>query len=375
MNNHLKQINRLIKKELFDKQVKRQKQKKEARKIKIACLFVSVLIILSLSTLFYQLSNHPLATEKKAAGKIAKGALSQETKTGADEEKKSIIKSILPSQNKKTKSETNILVLGRPGDGYSGGNLTDTIILIHLTQDSDSEKAFLISLPRDLLVKIPNGEGLAKMNSLYSLVGIEELKEKVKEITGLSVDRYIIVDLAVVEEIITLVDGLNVFVEQDINDPYFPGPNYSYQAFNLSAGWRYLDGPTTLKYIRTRYTSPNGDFDRMSRQQQVIQLLKQKILALNPLWDFPTYVKIFNSLQGRIDTNLGLLEIKSFWETTKEISSDNIISLVVDKKETGLLTGGQVMFGKQIVSVIYPKAGQGEYEEIKNFIKQAVSVK
>ena len=362
MNNHFKQINRLIKKELFDKQVKRQKQAKKARKIKIACLFVSVLIILSLSILFYQLSNHPFATEKETAGKIAGSALSQKTEISADKEKR----------DKETKLETNILALGRPGDGYSGGNLTDTIILIHLTQDSDGGKAFLISLPRDLLVKIPNGEGLAKMNSLYGLVGIEKLKEKVKEITGLSVDRYIIVDLAVVEEVIALIDGLNVFVEQDINDPYFPGPNYSYRAFNLSAGWRYLDGPTTLKYIRTRHTLPNGDFDRMSRQQQVIQLLKQKILALNPLWDFPTYIKIFNSLQNHIETNLGLLEIKSFWETAKEIGSDSIVSLVIDKKETELLTSGQVMFGEQIASVVYPKAGQGNYEEIKKFISSKV---
>lgn len=362
MNNHLKQINRLIKKELFDKQVKRQKQKKKARKIKIACFFVSVLIILSLSILFYQLVNHSPVTERKSAGGIAEGVLSQKIETGAEEEKR----------NKETKSETNILALGRPGNSYSGGNLTDTIILIHLTQDSDGAKAFLISLPRDLLVKIPDKGGLTKVNSLYSLVGIEKLKEKVKEITGLSVDRYVIVDLTVVEEVISLVDGLNVFVEQDINDPYFPGPNYSYQAFNLSAGWRYLDGPTTLKYIRTRYTSLNGDFDRMSRQQQVIQLLKQKILALNPLWDFPTYVKIFNSLQSHIETDLGLLEIKSFWETAKRIGSDNIISLVVDKKETGLLTGGRTILGKQTASVVYPKVGQGNYTEIREFIKRII---
>lgn len=369
MNNHLKQINRLIKKDLFDKQVKKQKQRNKDRKIKIICFFVFMTTLLLLSIFFYQLSNRSVA-EKKETESISKRI---ETK----EKSVSVIKSFFPSRIEKNQSEINILALGKPGESYPGGELTDTIILIHLPQNdgnsNDNRKAFLISLPRDLLVEIPNKGGLTKINSLYNLVGINKLKEKIKEITGLSVDNHVVVDLAVVEEVISLIDGLNVFVEQDINDPYFPGPNHSYQTFNLSAGWRYLDGPATLRYIRTRYTSPNGDFDRMSRQQQIIQLIKQKVLALNPLWDFPTYIKIFNSLQNHIETDLGLLEIESLWKTAKEIGPDNIINLVVDKKETGLLIGGQVMFGKQRASVVYPKTGQGEYEEIKEFIKQTVS--
>ncbi|MEA2113041.1 MAG: LCP family protein [Patescibacteria group bacterium] len=365
MDNDLKQINRLIKKDLFDERVKEQKQKN--KKIKIVCSFVFIAVILLLSIFFYQLLNPSLAVEKEAEN--------TPEKIEAKSKKADIVKSIFPLRNKNQK-EINILALGKPGDGHSGGELTDTIILIHLEQDDNNSnsgrKAFLISLPRDLLVKIPGAGNLAKINSLYNAVGIEALKEKIKEITGLPVDNYIMVDLALVKEVISLIGGLNVFIEQDIDDPYFPGPNYSHQTFNISAGWRYLDGPTTLKYIRTRYTSPNGDFDRMSRQQQIIQLLKQKVLALNPLWDFPTYMKIFNSMQNHIETDLGLFKIKSLWGTAKEIDSDNIISLVIDKKRTGLLTGGQVIFGEQRASVVYPNAGQGNYEEIKKFIKRTI---
>ncbi|MCG2809332.1 MAG: LCP family protein [Candidatus Portnoybacteria bacterium] len=363
MDNHLKQINRLIKKDLFDERIKKQRQEKKNKKRNIVVFSTFILIALFLSALSWQILDASYATNE------TKKEISQNKPTQT-------IKSILPSQVfKKEKPEINILALGRPGDGYSGGNLTDTIILIHLKQNEESDsgqKAFLISLPRDLLVQIPNRGGLTKINALYSLVGIEWLKEKIYEITGLAVDHHIIVDLAVVEEVISLVDGLNVFVEQDINDPYFPGPNYSYQTFNLSAGWRYLNGATALRYIRTRYTSPNGDFDRMSRQQQVIQLLKQKVLALNPLWDFPTYVKIFSSLQSHIETDLGIMEMKSFWQTAQKIGSDNISSIVIDKKETGLLIGGQVPLGQYTASVVYPKAGQENYNEIRKFIEQII---
>lgn len=265
--------------------------------------------------------------------------------------------------------EKNILVLGRPGQGYSGGDLTDTIILAHL--EPIEERATLISLPRDLLVKVPGRDNLAKINSLYYSVGIEGLKEKVEEITDLPIDHYILVDLAVVKEIIKLVDGLNVYVPQDINDPYFPGANYTYQAFALKAGWRYLDGETTLKYIRTRYTSPNGDFDRMARQQQIIRLVKQKVLTLNPLWNFPTYFKIFNALKSHIQTDLGLMEMRGLWQAVQELNPSQITHLVIDKKRTNLLVGGQVMLGGQAASVVYPKAGQGDYTEIQRHIKDA----
>ncbi len=360
MDSH-EQINHFIKKGLFNNQLKEQKKRNKRKKnIKIASLIVFVFIILSISIFIYQLipvsqTETPLTNNKK---------LDNLASIFSGNNDNNLV-------NNKDKQEINILALGRPGQGYSGGDLTDTIILINLNPINN--KAILISLPRDLLVKNEEYGYLTKINSIYNSSGIEALKEKVTEITGLPIDKHILIDLVVVKEIINSIDGLNVFVPQDINDPFFPGPNHSYESFNLKSGWRYLDGTTALKYIRTRYTSPNGDFDRMARQQQIINLLKQKVLALNPLWEFPTYLKIFNTLNKHIETDLGIIEIKSLWQTTKDIKIDNIVNIVIDKKGTELLTGGQVLFGEQMASVVYPKAGQGNYEEIKEYIKQRIN--
>jgi len=360
--NQNEQINRLIKKGLFDEQLKIQKQKKKQKNLKLACLFVFVLIILIGSIFIYQILPNPSPKNQKIQ-------LTEKPK----QEKINILKSILSFDLDKDQPSMNILALVRPGQGYSGQDLTDTIILIHL--EPAQKKAILISLPRDLLVKIPGSDSrLTKINSLYSIVGINGLKEKIKEITGLTIDYHILVDLVVAQEIIELVDGLNIYVPQDIDDPFFPGPNYSYQRFNLSAGWRYLNGPTALKYIRTRYTSPNGDFDRMVRQQQVITLLKQKVLELNLLWDFPTYLKMFNSLKNHIETDLGILELKNLWKTVKKIKANQITQVVIDKKETNLLVGGQVPFGQQMASVVYPKTGQGNYDNIKKYISKFIGL-
>jgi len=361
MDNY-KQINYFIEKGLFDNNLK-EKNRKKKRKEKIKRISLSVVILFFLSIFVFAFQPTPNSQTESS--------LINENKEN-ESEKKNILGSLFLSSEKDNliKEEINILALGRPGQGYSGGNLTDTIILINLNPNN---KATLISLPRDFLVKNEKYGYLTKINSIYNSEGIEALKEKITKITGLSVNKYVIVDLVVVKEIINSIDGLNIFVPQDINDPFFPGPNNSYQSFNLASGWRYLDGSTALKYIRTRYTSPNGDFDRMTRQQQVINLLKQKVLALNPLWDFPTYLKIFNTLNKHIETDLGVMEIKDLWQTVKEIQIDNIANVVIDKKETGLLTGGQVPFGDQMASVVYPKMGQGNYDEIKRYIQEIIN--
>jgi len=338
----------------YNKQINHWSKQKNS---KPAYLLIFILIILFGLILVYQLAPD---------SSIEISAQNPETQSKPQKEKPNILKSIISFKNTEP---VNILALGRPGQGYSGQNLTDTIIVAHL--DPAQEKSILVSLPRDLLVKTKHNQ-LTKINSLYSLTDIEGLKQKITEITGLDIDYYILVDLVVAQEIIELVDGLNVYVPQDINDPFFPGPNYSYQTFNLAAGWRYLDGPTALKYIRTRYTSPNGDFDRMARQQQTITLLKQKVLELNLLWDLPTYLKMFSSLKNHIETDLGVLELKNLWTIARNIKANQIINLVIDKKETNLLRGDQVPFGQQMASVVYPQTGQGNYQEIQEYINKFI---
>ena len=164
--------------------------------------------------------------------------------------------------------QKNILCLGIPGKGHPGEKLTDTIILAVVNLPKNIT---LISIPRDLLVEISysNQKKLTKINHLYQIGGIDLIKKKVQEITGIEANNYVIVDLIAVKEIIDALDGLNIYVPYDINDYYFPGPNYSYTTFSIKKGWRYLDGELALKYIRTRHIG-EGDFDRMKRQQQVI---------------------------------------------------------------------------------------------------------
>ena len=266
--------------------------------------------------------------------------------------------------------QKNILCLGIPGKGHPGEKLTDTIILAVVNLPKNIT---LISIPRDLLVEISysNQKKLTKINHLYQIGGIDLIKKKVQEITGIEANNYVIVDLIAVKEIIDALDGLNIYVPYDINDYYFPGPNYSYTTFSIKKGWRYLDGELALKYIRTRHIG-EGDFDRMKRQQQVIYAIKQKITGLNPILDLPKYIKIFYSLKTHINTDLKLSEIIYLVKEIRKIDSYQIKHIVIDKK-SGVLTSGKITLNGYPASVLLPKQGINNYQEIKNFILQKIN--
>ena len=281
-------------------------------------------------------------------------------------------KSFWPFGNSKVEP-INFLLLGAPGQGNDAPDLTDTILVARL--DLNKKKVFLFSIPRDLLVQIPDNNYYAKINALYAYSKkdtgheFDSIKQAVEAVTGLPINHYILVELATVKQIVDILGGVNVMVQKDILDTSFPGPNHSFETFEIKTGWRYLDGTTALKYIRSRHVS-GGDFDRIERQQEVLQALKQKVLSLN-FWDINTFVEIYQTLASQIKSDLGLWEIKGLWQNAKDIPGDGIVKN--DFTSNNLLIGGQMVLGGETASIVKPRAGVGNYEEIKAYIAETIT--
>ncbi|TSC53623.1 MAG: cell envelope-related transcriptional attenuator [Parcubacteria group bacterium LiPW_39] len=269
-------------------------------------------------------------------------------------------------------SKTNFLILGAAGEGNDAPDLTDTILVVHFVPAE--KKIYLFSLPRDLLVKIPGGTSFSKLNALYAInkndLGREfdMIKQKVQAITGLTINHYIFVDLTAVKNLVDILGGINILVKKDILDTAFPGPNHTYQTFAIKAGWRYLDDATALKYIRSRH-SAGGDFDRINRQQDVLQALKQKVLTLN-FWNVSTLFKIYDTLASHIKTDLGWWQINDWWQEIKSIPGENIIKN--EFNNTNFLESGEMVLGDETASILKPKAGLENYEEIRKYIKETI---
>ncbi|MGA1049128.1 MAG: LCP family protein [Minisyncoccia bacterium] len=232
-------------------------------------------------------------------------------------------------------AKETILLLGKGGEKHDGGDLTDTIMIAQIL--NPEKQINLISIPRDLLVFDEKGY-YSKINSLYITAinqgknqeeAIKVLQDKLTEITGLSFDYYAEVDFTGFVKVVDKVEGVEVDVTEAIDDPYYPGPNYSYQRFTLPAGIQTLDGETALKYARTRYTSVGGDLDRSRRQQQILGNLKDKVFSLNPILDAPKIVSLLGIARETIKTDLSLTDMKSLYDTYQD-SKDYTMKSPID---------------------------------------------
>ncbi len=163
----------------------------------------------------------------------------------------------------------NILILGL--DGREGLNdRTDTIILASL--DEEKEIAQLLSIPRDTRVKVK--DGWDKINAAYAYGGLKLTKQTVTDFLGVNIDRYVIINFNGLIKMVDAVGGIEVKVPVRMDKPL--------EGIDLQPGLQHLDGKQVLAYTRYR-DKKIGDIDRARRQQEVLQLLAQKVLkTYNP---------------------------------------------------------------------------------------------
>lgn len=264
----------------------------------------------------------------------------------------------------------NILLLGVPGEGNPAPRLTDTIMVARL--DPIAQKVFLFSLPRDLLVRAPDAPHYTRLNALYEKRGVTTLRLKVEDITGLAIHRYALVDLQAVREVVDALGGVNTYVEKDIHDQRFPSGNFGYETFELKAGWRYLDGDTAVRFARTR-NDPGGDFSRMRRQQQLLAALRQKIRGLSFLWDAPVFLKIFDSVNAHVESNLNAEELVRLFAWGRAISDTDVVLVPLDADfQKQLFTTGEFWFGAEKASIVKPLAGIEGYGDTRAYVNDVV---
>jgi LCP family protein required for cell wall assembly len=289
-----------------------------------------------------------------------------------------IIQSLNPIKTDKIINKPDketILLLGKGGENHDGGDLTDTIMIAQIL--NPEKQINLISIPRDFLVFDDKGY-YSKINSVYvnainqgqtKIEAIKSLQNKLTEITGIEFNYYAEIDFAGFVKIVDKIGGIEVDVTEAIDDPYYPGPNYSYQRFTLPAGVQILDGETALKYSRSRYTSVGGDLDRSRRQQQIISSMKDKVFSLNPILDAPTIVSLLGIARETIETDLALTDMKNLYDTYQDSKDYTLKSLVVGNDLlTGNIKEGYRQFGSTRGYILEPRIGEKNYLEIQEQI-------
>ncbi len=278
------------------------------------------------------------------------------------------------------KTPITIVLLGYGGGNHDGTYLTDSIIAVHI--DPKTQKVFLISIPRDIWVKIPTDAGggnYSKINAAYS-DGLDDTtypnKEQqfsgadgggrlagyvIQQVLGIPVNYFIGMDFSGFTHTIDTLGGVDIDVQTAFDDYQYPiagsedatcglsqdqiasfsavlaSPSASiseldafpcrFEHLHFSTGKQHMDGITALKYVRSRHSLQDGtDFGRAQRQRNLIVAVKQKVFSSSFI---PEIVPFMTSLGDDLRTDLAPDDVKTFVQNIQTLNNYQIVSLAL----------------------------------------------
>lgn len=291
----------------------------------------------------------------------------------------------------------NILLLGYGGAGHSGGFLTDVIQVVHL--DFENSKVAFISIPRDLWVKLPNGNS-SKINQAFTLgdrkdpinSGAAVSAQMVETVTGLPIHKFISVDFNGFKRAIGYeLKNIKVNVPETLDDPWYPiggkeqdtcgispeevaslSTQFSgfkleqhfecrYEHIYFEKGINTMDGGDALAYVRSRHGSDGGDFDRSQRQQALLLGVRDRLFELEALENIPGF---FKQMIAHTNTNLTVDSIKQLAPKLLEAKDYKIINITLST--ANVFTSSQSNSGQYVIT---SRSGENDWTIPRAFVQ------
>lgn len=195
------------------------------------------------------------------------------------------------------RNATNYLLVGSDsraglaaGQGTQGtgatfvtGQRSDTVILAHFYGGSD--KAQLVSFPRDSYVEIPAftdpNTGIVrkahheKLNAAFAEGGAKLLVATIELLTNIRVDHFLSIDFTGFKGMVDKLGGVDVCLQHDAFEHD--------SGIALTKGNHHVNGDEALAFVRQRKKLPDGDIDRIRRQQFFIGSVVRRTLSAGTL--------------------------------------------------------------------------------------------
>ncbi|MEU1597732.1 LCP family protein [Streptomyces sp. NPDC005708] len=246
----------------------------------------------------------------------------------------------------------NILIIGtdkRTGKGNTGygdaGSVghADTNILLHVSKDRTNATA--LSIPRDLIVNVPDCPTKQPDGSTKVIPGTEDVRfntslgqdgrdpgctmRTVKEVTGISPDHFMMADFNAVKTLTTAVGGVDVCVGKPINDKE--------SHLKLPKGVSKIEGEQALAFVRTRHSFGNaGDLDRIKVQQQFLGALARKMTSSDTLTNPSKLLELAEAATKALTVDTGIGSVSTLKDVAlelKKVPPKNISFLTVPVRD------------------------------------------
>lgn len=267
------------------------------------------------------------------------------------------------------KGAKNILLAGidqRPNATATDGTRSDSIMIMHIS--ADHQQAYLVSIPRDLLVDIPaydNGKqswngGQQKINSAFFFGsrglaggtalahGFDLLTQTVRNLTGITPDAGAIIDFTGFRNVVNVLGKVCMYVDEDttsihigedrngkIAKPYVINKDGTLKSkIKGVTPWFYKKGnhcftpAQALDFVRQRDLLANKDFDygRQRHQQQFLKAILQQ--AVKDGLNSPTKLPgLLNAFGKAMTVDSGGISLEDWVFAMKAIRPDNLVTL------------------------------------------------
>tara|TARA_Y100001970_G_scaffold195976_1_gene238273 strand:+ start:915 stop:2045 length:1131 start_codon:yes stop_codon:yes gene_type:complete len=241
--------------------------------------------------------------------------------------------------------------------GYVDGQRADVIIL-GIINETNSDK-YLLSIPRDLLIKNSCTNSIERINSTFSKNdcgnSAENLAANIQILTGLTVNHFASFNFEGFENIIDSFGGIEICVDETQREGF---------SFELQKGCQTVEGSIALNWIVSRNTEvlvgekivdKNGndisewekmegvsDLSRNDRQQYIILQLLDEIKNFRSLGELNSFI---GTLEDAfiIDENLSINNAVNILWNFRETDLSNINKLSIPASPYKLDDGRQVL--------------------------------
>ena len=206
----------------------------------------------------------------------------------------------LPSDDR-SEAYMNLLVLGV--DNGIGGNNRQADTLILLSIDNKNGDLRVLSIPRGTLVGVNREKGAVPIAEIYGEGGVKETVKTVRDLLGISIQYYAVVNMKALADIIDTLDGVDVYVELPMS---YADPEEGL-VIEIPQGYQHMNGETAQKFLRFR-SGELGDIGRVQRQHRFVKAMYERLLQLDTIKKAPELSRI---ARDEVQTNAEI------WDTAQ----------------------------------------------------------
>jgi LCP family protein required for cell wall assembly len=226
----------------------------------------------------------------------------------------------------------------------TGGNTTNTLILIHIP--AGGKKAVGFSIPRDDWVNFAGTVGPQQQGKIDQAYGVsmyyEEAKLRaanpgmsqdqlaflgneagrtaavatVEKLTGVHIDHFAEVNLDGFYEVARVLGGVQVCLRHAVYD--------AKSGADFHAGYQHLNAAQALAFVRQRDGLPNGDLDRTHRQQAFIDSVLQQLRTEGVINDLSKTEALLSVAKRYVITDAGW-NLLDFAAQARDLTGANLV--------------------------------------------------